>query len=279
MSKPYDIFGTWYSDTFFFSGNLHWLGNMVSKSVIWINRASQVISKSVKCFVVCGWGILTKHFNYDLTLPQESQSEHTAVMNELYRFYNAKASSVRSLMIANCVDGSNDGLDSVCASNTVSTSHSAEGDNSGESSSDAHPGNPVSNLSLEQQRFLRANSRGNRGPSDSIADINYSESFRSLYRPIRKTASDGGIPVAGPSSVVESSRVDNIGLTEAQVPSPLGSSSVTGSTNDNDQDEHMTSSMEDFNLMDEDSSTESTSVTPDDEVGQKYGKSELIGSL
>lgn len=73
-NKPYDIFGTWYSDRHLLSGDLFWLAPMVSTTGLWINKASQ-----------------------------ETASEHTPILNQLFRFYNTNASSVRVLMIADSI--------------------------------------------------------------------------------------------------------------------------------------------------------------------------------
>ncbi|KAK6622573.1 hypothetical protein RUM43_008415 [Polyplax serrata] len=74
VNKPYDIFGTWYSDHYLLSGDLHWLAHLVSSSVLWLNKASQ-----------------------------ETSSEHVPIMSQLYRFYNCNASSVRAIMVADCM--------------------------------------------------------------------------------------------------------------------------------------------------------------------------------
>ncbi|XP_065567119.1 F-box/WD repeat-containing protein 5-like [Artemia franciscana] len=73
-NRPYDIFGTWYTDSYLISGDQHWLGNLISTSNLWLNRASQ-----------------------------ETDSEFTSVMNRMFRFFNRSASSVRGVMVANCV--------------------------------------------------------------------------------------------------------------------------------------------------------------------------------
>lgn len=41
-NRPYDIFGTWFSDQHLISGDLHWLAHLVSSSVLWLNKADQV---------------------------------------------------------------------------------------------------------------------------------------------------------------------------------------------------------------------------------------------
>lgn len=56
VNKPYDIFGTWYSERHLLSGDLQWLAQLVSASVLWLNKANQ-----------------------------ESESEHVPIMNQLYR--------------------------------------------------------------------------------------------------------------------------------------------------------------------------------------------------
>ncbi|KAI5742484.1 hypothetical protein M8J77_007716 [Diaphorina citri] len=74
VNKPYDIFGTWYSEEHLLSGDLQWLAQLVSSSGLWLNKAYQ-----------------------DIT------SEHTPIMVQLFRFYNVNASTIRSVMVANCV--------------------------------------------------------------------------------------------------------------------------------------------------------------------------------
>ncbi|KAK9509967.1 hypothetical protein O3M35_004847 [Rhynocoris fuscipes] len=77
-NKPYDIFGTWYSDRHLLSGDLYWVAHLVSTTGLWINKASQ-----------------------------ETSSEQTPILNQLFRFYNTNASSVRTVMVA-CPKLSND---------------------------------------------------------------------------------------------------------------------------------------------------------------------------
>ncbi|XP_045614930.1 F-box/WD repeat-containing protein 5 isoform X2 [Procambarus clarkii] len=74
LNKPYDIFGTWYNDQYLLSGDLHWLAHLVSTSVIWLNKANQ-----------------------------ENNSEHRAIISRLFKFYNRNASSVRTILVANCL--------------------------------------------------------------------------------------------------------------------------------------------------------------------------------
>lgn len=77
MNKPYDIFGTWYSDQYLLSGDLHWLAHLVSSSHLWLNKASQ-----------------------------EAESELVPITHCLFRFYNRNASTIRAIMIANCLPNS-----------------------------------------------------------------------------------------------------------------------------------------------------------------------------
>ncbi|XP_046999141.1 F-box/WD repeat-containing protein 5 [Schistocerca americana] len=73
-NRPYDIFGTWFSDQYLLSGDLHWLAHLVSTSVLWLNKASQ-----------------------------EANSEHVPITSKLYAFYNPNSSSIRAIMVANCL--------------------------------------------------------------------------------------------------------------------------------------------------------------------------------
>lgn len=56
VNKPYDIFGTWYSERYLLSGDVYWLAHLVSSSVLWLNKANQ-----------------------------ESASEHVPIMSQLYK--------------------------------------------------------------------------------------------------------------------------------------------------------------------------------------------------
>ncbi|CAN7990824.1 unnamed protein product [Ixodes pacificus] len=73
LNKPYDIFGTWYTDHYLLSGKLHFLGHMLSCSAVWLNKA---------------W--------------QESESEKKPIVKPLFKFFNSNASSVRTILVANC---------------------------------------------------------------------------------------------------------------------------------------------------------------------------------
>ncbi|CAG9862839.1 unnamed protein product [Phyllotreta striolata] len=111
VNKPYDIFGTWYSDQYLLSGDLHWLAHLVSTSYLWLNRASQ-----------------------------EAESELVPITHCLFRFYNRNASSIRAIMIANCLPNS-ENIDRDLENE--SEINMDEGSSSSSSSSAQH-GNPVS---------------------------------------------------------------------------------------------------------------------------------------
>lgn len=92
VNRPYDIFGTWFSDQHLISGDLHWLAHLVSTSVLWLNKANQ-----------------------------EVDSEHVPIMNQLYKFYNRNASSIRGIMIANCPWLEDDNGDTIEDAQMIST--------------------------------------------------------------------------------------------------------------------------------------------------------------
>lgn len=79
LNKPYDIFGTWYTDEYLISGRLHFLGHLVSCSALWLNKA---------------W--------------QESESERKPIIKRMFKFYNKNASSIRTVMVANCLLNNDD---------------------------------------------------------------------------------------------------------------------------------------------------------------------------
>lgn len=121
-------------------------------------------------------------------LLQEADSEHASVMNELYRFYNPKASSVRSLMVANCVE-----LASPHEESSRGETASKKGKSESPSSSnaqdnrDTRTGNPLSNLPLEREMLDKGSSSTSQGglhggfqswkPFDNVSDISYSNDY------------------------------------------------------------------------------------------------------
>ncbi|XP_035996094.1 F-box/WD repeat-containing protein 5 [Fundulus heteroclitus] len=72
-NKPYDVFGCWLNETHLISGNLHWIGNMTSCSVLWLNKAFQDI-----------------------------ESENVNVVKRLFKIQNFNASTIRTVMVAHC---------------------------------------------------------------------------------------------------------------------------------------------------------------------------------
>lgn len=74
-NKPYDIFGTWYNEHYLLSGSLKWFGNLTSCSKLKLKKASQ-----------------------------STENEKESVAKSLYKFYNVNASSIRTIMVADCPD-------------------------------------------------------------------------------------------------------------------------------------------------------------------------------
>uniref|UniRef100_A0A8B9HPQ7 F-box and WD repeat domain containing 5 n=1 Tax=Astyanax mexicanus TaxID=7994 RepID=A0A8B9HPQ7_ASTMX len=72
-NKPYDVFGCWLNETHLISGNLHWIGNMTSCTVLWLNKAFQDI-----------------------------ESENVNVVKRLFKIQNINASTIRTVMVAHC---------------------------------------------------------------------------------------------------------------------------------------------------------------------------------
>ena len=73
LNKPYDIFGTWYTNDYLISSRLHFLGHLISYSALWLNKA---------------W--------------QEVESERKPIIKRMFKFYNKNASSIRSVLVADC---------------------------------------------------------------------------------------------------------------------------------------------------------------------------------
>ncbi|XP_068429865.1 F-box/WD repeat-containing protein 5 isoform X2 [Clinocottus analis] len=72
-NKPYDVFGCWLNETHLISGNLHWIGEMMSCSVLWLNKAFQDV-----------------------------ESENVNVVKRLFKIQNINASTIRTVMVAHC---------------------------------------------------------------------------------------------------------------------------------------------------------------------------------
>uniref|UniRef100_A0AAG5DXC1 F-box domain-containing protein n=1 Tax=Anopheles atroparvus TaxID=41427 RepID=A0AAG5DXC1_ANOAO len=121
-NRPYDIFGTWFSDQHLLSGDLSWLAHLVSTSVLWLNKANQ-----------------------------EVDSEHTPVRNQLYKFYNRNASSIRAIMIANCpwLNEDNGGKKENESGEGSATGERATSEE-GPSGNERRAGNPLSHYQMNQ---------------------------------------------------------------------------------------------------------------------------------
>ncbi|XP_045702240.1 F-box/WD repeat-containing protein 5 [Phyllostomus hastatus] len=72
-NKPYDVFGCWLTETNLISGNLHRIGDITSCSVLWLNNAFQDI-----------------------------ESENVNVVKRLFKIQNLNASTIRTVMVADC---------------------------------------------------------------------------------------------------------------------------------------------------------------------------------
>lgn len=95
LNKPYDVFGTWYNSNYLLSGSLLWFGPLQSCSALWLNKAFQA-----------------------------TDSEHESVVMRLYRFSNFNASSIRAIMIANCVTDEEGSLKRETESANITTASS-----------------------------------------------------------------------------------------------------------------------------------------------------------
>lgn len=132
-NRPYDIFGTWFSDQHLLSGDLSWLAHLVSTSKLWLNKANQ-----------------------------EVDSEHTPVRSQVYKFYNRNASSIRAIMVANCPwlaeeeekkrkAGGNEG-GTADGEATGQPGTSADGSSDGSSAANRRAGNPLSHYQMKQEQ-------------------------------------------------------------------------------------------------------------------------------
>ncbi|XP_075415889.1 F-box/WD repeat-containing protein 5 [Tenrec ecaudatus] len=72
-NKPYDVFGCWLTETSLVSGNLHRIGDITSCSVLWLNNAFQDV-----------------------------ESENVNVVKRLFKIQNLNASTIRTVMVADC---------------------------------------------------------------------------------------------------------------------------------------------------------------------------------
>ncbi|XP_029635663.1 F-box/WD repeat-containing protein 5 [Octopus sinensis] len=124
LNKPYDVFGTWYNSSYLLSGHLHWFGPVQSYCDIWLNKAFQA-----------------------------TDSEHESVVMLMYRFKNINASSIRAIMIANCMtEDENHSSEDLTANN--STEDQAE--SSSEKDVDLNGKNPKNSVPLRVSSCTRA---------------------------------------------------------------------------------------------------------------------------
>ncbi|XP_048202286.1 F-box/WD repeat-containing protein 5 isoform X2 [Perognathus longimembris pacificus] len=72
-NKPYDVFGCWLTESSLISGNLHRIGDITSCSVLWLNNAFQDV-----------------------------ESENVNVVKRLFKIQNLNASTIRTVMVADC---------------------------------------------------------------------------------------------------------------------------------------------------------------------------------
>ncbi|XP_004531683.1 F-box/WD repeat-containing protein 5 isoform X2 [Ceratitis capitata] len=154
VNRPYDIFGTWFSDQYLISGDLHWLAHLLSYSELWLNKANQ-----------------------------EIDSENVPIMNKLYKFYNRNASSVRAIMIAKCpwLDDLNDPLSKNLDVNSSDESLIDVGP-----STSNYAGNPISHAA----RLRRSICSETCDDAQDILEQNPSTSNRSCSKKISGSAND-----------------------------------------------------------------------------------------
>lgn len=116
---------------------------------------------------------------------QEIDSEHVPIMNQLYKFYNKKASSIRGIMVANCpwMDDTNDDRDEAMADDGQYNSKAVPKDDERKQTGNplshhkivpAGPSSPIagcsSDIDMPNDRITDSN--------DGTRSIHYSEEFR-----------------------------------------------------------------------------------------------------
>lgn len=141
VNRPYDIFGTWFSDQHLLSGDLRWLAHLISTSVLWLNKANQEVT-----------------------------SEHVPITHELFKFYNTNASSIRAIMISNAP-----WLDDQEESNTEDCNKpgpSKSPNNAQNSVDERTAGNPLSHVRLGNNNSQAATTTG---PADYNFDFQESD--------------------------------------------------------------------------------------------------------
>lgn len=116
---------------------------------------------------------------------QEIDSEHVPIMNQLYKFYNKKASSIRGIMVANCpwMDDTNDDRDEAMADDGQCNSKAVPKDDERKQTGNplshhkivqAGPSSPIAGCSSDiEMPNYRINDS-----NDGTRSIHYSEEFR-----------------------------------------------------------------------------------------------------
>lgn len=170
VNRPYDIFGTWFSDQHLISGDLHWLAHLVSTSVLWLNKANQ-----------------------------EVLSEHVPIMNQLYKLYNKNASSIRAVMIANCPWLSDSAEPEVSENNSEPSTSKAEQNSEDQRLDQRCTGNPLSYTKLTRENSAPCRSTDGDNinfpympleNSDYAKPIFYSDEFRREFEDSACESSD-----------------------------------------------------------------------------------------
>lgn len=173
-NRPYDIFGTWFSDQHLLSGDLHWLAHLVSSSILWLNKANQ-----------------------------EVDSEHTPIRNQLYKFYNRNASSIRAIMVANCPWLGDEKKDEEGAEGPSTSDASGQKTAIEDEEDDRRIGNPLSHYQMNQDQDQAADNMYRAGRDidldfpyvplenhDYASPIHYLDEYRREYEDSYYESSD-----------------------------------------------------------------------------------------
>lgn len=150
-NKPYDVFGCWLTETSLISGNLHRIGDITSCSVLWLNNAFQVRA---------GWFCRgdppprpDAHCSPPAPPPQDVESENVNVVKRLFKIQNLNASTIRTVMVADC--GRFDSPDLLLDAGTPGASPSRVFDLGGEGEDEAAGPAPAPEHPKERlRRFL-----------------------------------------------------------------------------------------------------------------------------
>ncbi|XP_065073776.1 F-box/WD repeat-containing protein 5 isoform X2 [Ochlerotatus camptorhynchus] len=171
-NRPYDIFGTWFSDQHLLSGDLNWLAHLVSSSILWLNKANQ-----------------------------EVDSEHTPIRNQLYKFYNRNASSIRAIMVANCPWLSDEKIEEAGAEGPSTSEGTGNKTSIEDEEDDRRIGNPLSHYQMNQDQAMDNMYRAGRDidldfpyvpleNQDYASPIHYLDEYRREYEDSYYESSD-----------------------------------------------------------------------------------------